>query len=331
ISAHKNWIWSIEYLPEGERVVTCSYDNTVRIWDVGKGEQEGTSMVHKDWVLGLAVTRDGKRILSGEDGRIKAWDVETHKIETEVRTSHTGAVRCIALSPDDQLAASGGEDGNVEIREMKESGGIKHLMRVDAGNRVLSLCFSPNGKKLACAVNNRTTRVFLIRIYDVGSGQPVLGPIEAHTALINCILWSRDGSQLFSASSDHTIRCWDPETGGPVGEPWMGHTGCVYCLALSSSNGTLASASEDGTIRFWDAHSGVQVREPLQHTKSRQHAVAFSPSGEFVASGGLDGKLSIWRVPWWDETQKQVMAMFTYLPTLLLTVFIATDPSSLAR
>ncbi|KIJ09196.1 hypothetical protein PAXINDRAFT_17704 [Paxillus involutus ATCC 200175] len=111
MSGHEVHIWRIAYLPGGERVVTCLYDKTVRIvWDVEKGEREGTSMVHEDELHGLAVTRDGKRILSGNTGRIV----------------------CIALSPDDQLTASGGDDGKIEIREIKESGGIEHS--IDTGH-----------------------------------------------------------------------------------------------------------------------------------------------------------------------------------------------------
>ncbi|KIJ06572.1 hypothetical protein PAXINDRAFT_91794, partial [Paxillus involutus ATCC 200175] len=147
MSGHEAYIWRIPYLPGGERVITCSYDKTIRIWDVEKGEQEGTSMVHKYWMQSLAITRDGKRILSGDrEERINVWDVETHE-PVEEWAGNTGLIWCIALSPDDQLIANGGDDGKVVIREMKESGGIKHS--IEAGGWVTSLCFSPHGEKLA--------------------------------------------------------------------------------------------------------------------------------------------------------------------------------------
>jgi WD40 repeat protein len=129
---------------------------------------------------------------------------------------------------------------------------------------------------------------------------------------------------------DRTIRCWDPETGESIGEPWTGHTGGVYSLSLSPDGTKVASGSDDNTVRFWDSRSGDPIEHPLQHEEP-VYAVAFSPSGEFVASAGYDGKLSIWRVPWWDDSQKQVITTLTYLPTLFLTVFLAADTSFLAR
>ncbi|KAF8834181.1 WD40 repeat-like protein [Paxillus ammoniavirescens] len=297
MSGHTDPIYRITYLPGGKQVVSCSIDKTVRMWDVEKGEQEGTSMVHEGRVYALAVTKDGKRVLSGgDDKRITMWDVGTHG-RIEEWAGHTDEIRSIALSPDDRLAASGDWDGKIVIREMKRSGHIKHS--INAGSAVLSLCFSPNGEKLACAVSD------VIQVYDVHSGKFVLGPIEGHEDWINCVLWSLDGRKLFSASADHTIRCWNSESGESIGEPWTGHTDNVTSLSLSPDGTKLVSTSWDETIRFWDTCSGEPIGHPLKH-EDYLYSVIFSPSGEFVASGYTN--VSIWAVPWWDASQKQLPA-----------------------
>ncbi|KAF8834512.1 WD40 repeat-like protein [Paxillus ammoniavirescens] len=319
MSGHTDPICRIAYLPGGKRVISCSNDKTVRIWDVEKGEQEGTSMVHEGRVDLLAVTKDGKRVLSGgEDERITIWDVETHE-RIEEWAGHT-RYRSIALSPDDRLAASGDWDGKIVIREMK-SGNIKHS--INAGDCLLSLCFSPNGEKLACAVHN------VIQVYNVDSGKLVLGPIEGHKRSIHCVLWSLDGSKLFSASYDphDTIRCWNSETGKLIGKPWTGHTSYATSLSLSPDGTKLVSTSYDQTIRYWDARSGEPIEQPPQHGGSIS-AVAFSPSGEFVACG--DKKVSIWRVPWWDESQKQAHHLRPQLPEARRLIESSSPPPAQA-
>ncbi|KAF9222271.1 WD40 repeat-like protein [Gyrodon lividus] len=301
MSGHEHTVLNMAYLPGGERVVTCSNDGTVRIWNVEDGEQEGTSMEHGDWVNGLAVTRDGKRILSGGgDNKMKVWDVETYEFIEEWE-DHTGGISCIAMSPDDQLVASAGHGGKIVIRKMKKGGQIKHA--IQAGSSVWSVSFSPNGEKVAAGVRDRHGG-HVIRVYDVESGKLILRPIKGHTKFVNCVLWSLDGCRLFSASDDRSIRCWNSETGEPIGQQWTGHTHWVFYISLSHDGTKLASASYDHTVRFWDAHSGEPIEQPLQHD-NWLCAVIFSPSGEFVACGGDDKKLSIWRVPWWDHSQKQ--------------------------
>ncbi|KAF8833428.1 WD40 repeat-like protein [Paxillus ammoniavirescens] len=306
MSGHELMIQQIVYLPGGERIVTCSSDKTVRLWNVETGEQEGTTMEHKGWVSGLAVTRDGKRVLSGgADKRIRVWGVETHELIEEWE-DETGSIWWIVVSPDDQLAATGGEKGVIVIREIQEGSRIGHSIK--AGRAVRLFCFSPHGEKLACAVGDTFDVEPAIHVYDIESGELVFGPIKGHTQPVNCVLWSLDGSQLFSGSDDRTIQCWNSDTGESIGEPWKGHTHWVWSLSLSPDGTKLVSASQDNTVRFWDARSGDPIGQPLQHD-NWVNAVTFSPSGEFVASGGHNNKVSIWRVPWWNDSQKQLPAV----------------------
>jgi hypothetical protein len=102
------------------------------------------------------------------------------------------------------------------------------------------------------------------------------------------VVWSLDGSQLFTASFDRSIRFWDSETGQAIGDPLTGHTDFFNSISLSPDGTKLASASIDGTVRFWATDSGDPIGEPLQH--EHLQAITFSPSGEFVACGELRRK-----------------------------------------
>ncbi|KIJ57584.1 hypothetical protein HYDPIDRAFT_120532, partial [Hydnomerulius pinastri MD-312] len=186
----------------------------------------------------------------------------------------------------------------------------------DSSGGVISLCFSPNGEKVASGHHNGT-----IRLLDVVTGDLVLGPLRISERLpagpgVWSVLWSLDGRHLFSALADLTIRTWDTETGNPVGEPWRGHGDIVQLLSISPDGARIASASFDQALRFWNADRGEPIGEPLEHD-DKLHGVAFCPTGEFIATGGGKGKLSIWRVPWWDEIRKQAVASFLDMPAVM--------------
>ncbi|KIJ13233.1 hypothetical protein PAXINDRAFT_81616 [Paxillus involutus ATCC 200175] len=259
-------------------------------------------MEHDGWVKGLAVTKDGKRILSGGKDRVlKAWDVETHQPIAKWG-GHHGFISCIATSPDDQLVASGDYKGRIVIKEMKEGGRIKHA--IETGWHIMmvhSICFSPDGTKLASGHVDK-----MIRVFDVENGNLIqLGPIQGHSGWVTSVVWSLDGSQLFTASNDRSIRFWDTETGQAIGDPLTGHTQAFSSISLSPDGTKLAGASWDTTVRFWGTDSGDPIGEPLQHETGIE-VVTFSPSGEFVACGEQSGKVSIWRVPWWDDSKKVI-------------------------
>ncbi|KIJ13736.1 hypothetical protein PAXINDRAFT_13513 [Paxillus involutus ATCC 200175] len=182
------------------------------------------------------------------------------------------------------------------IREMKEDGQMKHAIETVPGD-VNSICFSPDGTKLASGHDDK-----MIRVFDVENGDLILGPIQGHTHYVYSVIWSLDGSRLFTASWDRSIRLWDSETGEAIGDPWLGHTNHILSLSLSPDGTKLASGSSDETVRFWGTESGDPIGEPLQHG-SDVWVVTFSPSGEFIACGEESGKVSIWRVPWWDDSK----------------------------
>ncbi|KAG6382171.1 WD40-repeat-containing domain protein [Boletus reticuloceps] len=188
----KDYFWELAYLPDGRRVVTRADGGTVKVWNLENGGQEGTSMEHKSELLGLAVTRDGKKIISsGEEGSIKVvWDVESHKLVSDW-TCSDGYPK-IAISPDDRFVAVGSwtvKSYSMEGEQVNQSFDIG-----DEDALVWCMSFSPNGDKLACGIGGN------IHMYDVKTAALILGPLEGHNHHIECVLWSRNGSGLFSAS-----------------------------------------------------------------------------------------------------------------------------------
>ncbi|KAI9567214.1 WD40-repeat-containing domain protein [Boletus coccyginus] len=279
-------VWWLEYLPDGRRVVTGSRDGTVRVWNLESGEQEGTSMEHNRKMSGLAVTRDGTKIIGGAcGGWIKVWDVKSHELVREWIHPDPADYPKIAISPNDRLISVAHRRG-VDICSLERSR-IIHSIEMRR-RHTWFICFSPDGTKFACGTDDDD-----IRVYDLASGTLILCLLDGDWA--TNVLWSRDGSRLFSGSQDGTICCWDSDTGKKIGHPWTGHIHYIHSLSLSPDGTILASASWDKTVRFWNATTGEPVGQHLNHGDG-VNAVCFSPSGEFVATAGLDRKIYIWRV-----------------------------------
>jgi len=206
IPTHGDCIRWLECLPDGRRVVTGSCSRTVRVWNLESGEEEGTSMEHEKDITDLAATWDGKKIVSSEwSGRIKVWDAKSHKLIKE--WTHPESCPTVAISPDNRLIAVGG--WSVAICTMQ---GRQVNRSIKIGRKAWSMCFSPDGNKLACGT------IFGTCVYNVASGTLVLGPLNRHW--VRVVLWSRDGARLFCGSEDGTICCWNSDTGQQIGHAW---------------------------------------------------------------------------------------------------------------
>ena len=73
LEGHTNLVWSVAFSPDGRRIVSGSYDNSVRVWDTSTGEVENVLERHTNSVSSVAFLPDGRqRIVSGSEDNLMA-------------------------------------------------------------------------------------------------------------------------------------------------------------------------------------------------------------------------------------------------------------------
>jgi WD domain, G-beta repeat len=76
LEGHSSGVNSVVFSPDGSRVASVSYDNTVRVWDVQTGQCQHTLEGHSDGVRSVVFSPDGSRVASGSyDNTVRVWDV----------------------------------------------------------------------------------------------------------------------------------------------------------------------------------------------------------------------------------------------------------------
>jgi len=114
LSKHQN-VSSVLFSPDGKRVVSAGYGgHMIRIWDVAMGDELMILHGHKTNIEALAISTDGKRIVSGSFTVAKVWDAATG---AELMTLPSNGSYGVAFSPDGKTIAIGSGDGNVILCE----------------------------------------------------------------------------------------------------------------------------------------------------------------------------------------------------------------------
>jgi guanine nucleotide-binding protein subunit beta-2-like 1 protein len=209
---HGKDILSVAFSADNRQIVSGSRDRTLRLWNtVGKCQYPLQELGHSDWVscVRFSPSTSAPVIVSaGWDKVVKVWSLETCKLKTNL-VGHSLYVNTVTVSPDGSLCASGGKDGTAMLWDLTEG---KQLYKLDAGDIIHSLVFSPNRYWLVAATSTS------IKIWDLESKNMVdelkldvsdrpVGK-NAQVPYCTCLAWSADGADLYAGYTDNKIRVY---------------------------------------------------------------------------------------------------------------------------
>jgi WD40 repeat protein/tetratricopeptide (TPR) repeat protein/tRNA A-37 threonylcarbamoyl transferase component Bud32 len=162
-----------------------------------------------------------------------------------------------------------------------------------------SVCFSPDGRRLASAsgVSDQQKHKWTsgeVKVWDAQTGREVL-TLRGHTSFVTSVCFNPDGTRLASACYvDGTVKVWDAQTGQEL-LTLQGHAGTVHSVCFSPDGRRLASAGgdPDPTVKVWDAQTGRVLLSLKGHT-GYVSSVCFSPDGRRLASASQDETVRLW-------------------------------------
>ena len=252
----------------------------VLLWDLATGEQKAALEGHEANVWSVALSPDGKTLVStGYDGAIIVWDVAGKKAKATL--SKKGWCRTVAFAPDGAQFATGHEDGSVTIWAVEG----KELKTIKAHeSQVFQVAYSGDGSQLATASADKTAK-----IWTTADGAEA-AKLEGHEDAVWSVAFGKDG-HVATGGADRHVFLWKD---GKVAAK-MKHKDWVSRVAFSPAGDAIAAVDQGRFIKIWDVRSGKEAASigPLNGT---QWAAAFSADGAQLITGGRKDCLRVWDV-----------------------------------
>ncbi len=281
---HNANVLAVTWSPDGQRIASASFDQTVQVWDALTGSNVYVYRGHTDQVEAVAWSPDGRLIASGgKDNTVRVWDAVSGA-DSQIYTGHSGHVVGIAWSPDSTRIASASYDGTARVWSV--SGGDTLQKWMGHTGRVQCVAWSPDGQSIATGGYDYTVQLWKP---DEGNGLYIY---KGHADVVESVAWSPDSKRIVSGSNDQTAQVWDARD-GRNGFTYFGHSSYVYSVAWSPDGRRIASGSYDQTAQVWDASNGANHIVYRGHS-SVVESVAWSRDNRHIASGSDDQTVQVW-------------------------------------
>jgi hypothetical protein len=233
---------SANFSLDGHWIVTGSWDNSAKIWDVESGHDVRKLVGHRGYVNAASFSPDGKWVLTASDDRTaRLWDTKTGEVVRDF-VGHKDRVTAAVFSPDGDHVLTASADKTARLWDPR-TGRLLHEFKGHIW-AVSSVAFSADGERIITGSADNTAIV-----WNVESGAQI-ATLAGHTAPITSVAFAPDGQRVLTGSQDNTAKLWDPATGKEI-MTLKGHSQEVTSVTFSNNGRDILTASRDGRAIIW--------------------------------------------------------------------------------
>ncbi len=237
-------IASADISPDGKLLVTGSWDQSAKIWNIESGQAirklEG---IHQGYVNSVEFSPDGQWVLTGsDDGTARLWNTATGAASEVVFRGHESRIRQAKFSHDGQRVLTAANDKTARIWDAQT--GDSQLTLSGHAWGVLCGEFSSDGSRVITGSEDSTAI-----IWDANTGESLLR-LAGHTDAITSVALSPDGSRALTGSEDNTAKLWDARTGKEI-LTLVGHAKELTSVSFSPDSRFALTSSRDGATILW--------------------------------------------------------------------------------
>lgn len=290
LQGHKGAVGHVAFSPDSSRLLSASFDGTVRLWDmVGRREVLRLDVPPYTGLLEdihdpLICFDAGLMLLAQRRNMhpdVTLWSLQTGQANQTLH--HASPVTALAMSANGRRVVTLAADG--EIRTWDAATGMQLASWKGGPGR---LAVAPDGRLLACNTGDRRPVV----VCETDTGREV----RRCTARGSVVAFTQDGQVLLTLgvgflemSQGKTLDL----ASGQEGLLAFNHQSFCNGAALSPCGLYVATASADRTVRVTDLRAGTEARVFRGPTFGVLR-VAFSPDSTRLASGDQQGQVWIW-------------------------------------
>jgi len=276
--------YAIAWLDPARRVAAGTHTGHLLVYDRADGRLLHDIVAHPAAIIGLAASRDGRRLVSlPQEGAVRIWDgTSLRPIRFLGDSAPAFRTLAMALTPDGTRIVTANSDRAIRVWDANSGTEIRR-MTGDSARAPRTVALGRDGRTVFIGWSDGSASTWQLDSGTVdatlaGRGGPILVmAVEPRTG------------DVVMGSDRGEMTIWDGRSASPRAR-WHGHDGTISGLAVSATDGRIASAGFDGILRLWSSADG---RSLATMRGLSAYCTSFSPDDRSLAVCGLDRQLRL--------------------------------------
>lgn len=309
LRGHVGRIWTVDFTPDSQLLVTGSVDGTVKLWDVRTLDSRH-AQTDNFTALGTGFSPDGRRNIREEEGQAVIRDVESEQTLATLPVSHA------AFSPDRKRIVGVFGTNRFGVWDARS---LARLPDQDVDTVVDGdIVFSPDGQWLALRRGSASSAgdpgVVDVRETTDWRRRGIWAPGPTAAKPLLSLGFSHDGQLLAGVGEEGSVHILDVRSWRPARFPTRSHL-AARAIAWVPRTHILCVGSLDGRVHIWNVDTDQS--DELQPEAGNVISVAISPDARTLAIGTQDGILKLINLP----TRREIAVLYGHLTWIGMLAF----------
>lgn len=288
LEGHTQPVYAVAWTADGSRIVSGSFDRTVKVWDRAAGTAVRTFADHSHLVLAVAVSADGKQLATaGLDKQIFLYEMPAVRAELELGIS--GRTHRLAPSADGRRIFTA-DDRSVSRLTADDDTRIGWTLRnqVPVPTRpehvVAGLSADPGGNLAVAAIQDGELHALL----SDANSQPIAPKVFYTPEPISAFAARQDMQAVAVGSPTGKVRLyrWPPAAPREIAIDLV-----ATSLLAAPDDSWIAAVGMQGPVKLFNVADG-KLRATLDHPGQISAAALNADGSQLATAGG--GQVKIW-------------------------------------